>query len=147
MSASPESPLPGHLRLAPGSPQVLTGLDTPEPGRRPWGRWLVLAEGPGFKVKQLEVDPHARLSLQMHEWRAEHWVVISGTATCTVDDRVRACGPGDTVVVPRGIAHRIANDTAEPVVLVEIQLGDHLCEEDIERLEDDYGRLGPGPAA
>ena len=107
---------------------------------RPWGSWHVLDEGPGYKVKRIEVNPHSRLSYQTHEHRSEHWVIVSGRATCLIDGVTVVAGPGDCVGVALGEAHRIANDEDEPLVVVEIQRGAYTGEDDICRLQDDYGR-------
>jgi len=107
---------------------------------RPWGSWHVLDEGDGFKVKRIVVDPGSRLSYQRHEFRAEHWVVVSGTASCTVDGRPVVLGPGDAVDIKIGEAHRIANEGDETLVIIEVQRGSYTGEDDIVRLEDDYGR-------
>lgn len=107
---------------------------------RPWGSWHVLDEGAGYKVKRIEVLPHCRLSYQTHEHRSEHWVVVSGKATCVIEGETRVAGPGDCVEVSLGEAHRIVNDEDEPLVIVEIQRGEYTGEDDICRLEDDYGR-------
>ena len=107
---------------------------------RPWGSWHVLDEGDGFKVKRIEVLPHSRLSYQTHEHRAEHWVIVSGLATCLIDGETVLARPGDCVDVAVGQPHRIANEQDEPVVLIEVQRGAYTGEDDIVRLEDDYGR-------
>ncbi len=107
---------------------------------RPWGSWHVLAEGDGYKVKRIEVNPHSRLSYQTHAHRAEHWVIVSGKATCVIDGQTTAAGPGQCVDVAIGQAHRIVNAEDELLVIVEIQRGDYTGEDDICRLEDDYGR-------
>ena len=86
------------------------------------------------------VDPGCRLSYQRHEFRAEHWFVITGTATCTVADRTVVLEPGDAVDIAVGEAHRIANEGDETLVLIEVQRGSYTGEDDIVRLEDDYGR-------
>jgi mannose-6-phosphate isomerase len=109
-------------------------------GIRPWGSWVVLDDGDGYKVKRLRVRPHHRLSLQRHEQRCELWVVISGTATCTVGSATFKCGPGGIVNVPRGYGHRLANETGDSLVVIEMQVGLHTEEDDIVRLADDYGR-------
>lgn len=111
-----------------------------ERDERPWGSYEVLDDAPTHKVKRLEVRPGARLSYQRHRHRAEHWFVVAGEAEVTVDDEVRTLGPGDAVDVPRGAAHRIANPGTDPLVFIEVQHGDSFAEDDIERLEDDYGR-------
>ena len=107
---------------------------------RPWGAWHVLDEGPGYKVKRIEVHGGHRLSYQTHAHRSEHWLVISGTATFVVDGVTTVARPGEHVDVAQGAAHRIGNDTAEPVVIIEIQRGGYTGEDDIVRLEDDYNR-------
>lgn len=107
---------------------------------RPWGAWHVLEEGDGWKVKRIVVDPHSRLSYQYHRHRAEHWVVVAGKATCVVDGETRVAGPGEYVDVAVGQAHRISNQEDETLVIIEIQRGDYTGEDDIVRLEDDYGR-------
>jgi mannose-6-phosphate isomerase len=115
--------------------------------RRPWGSWHVLDEGDGYKVKRIVVDPGRRLSYQWHERRAEHWVVVSGTATCTVGEEVVVLPPGGTVDIEVGQPHRIANEGAEPLVVVEVQRGSYTGEDDIHRLEDDFGRADGAEAA
>jgi mannose-6-phosphate isomerase-like protein (cupin superfamily) len=111
-----------------------------ESDERPWGAWYVLDEGPGYKVKRLEVHPGARLSYQIHQHRAEHWTMVQGTATFTLDGEVVELGPGGSAEVALGMPHRIANLQAEPLVLIEVQRGDYTGEDDIVRLDDDYGR-------
>jgi len=107
---------------------------------RPWGSWHVLDEGAGFKVKRIVVHPHQRLSYQTHAHRAEHWVVVSGKASCVIDGVEVRLGPGESVDVAIGQAHRICNAEDEVLELVEVQLGDYTGEDDIVRLEDDYDR-------
>jgi mannose-6-phosphate isomerase len=107
---------------------------------RPWGRYDVLDEGPHHKVKTITVKPGARLSYQRHTRRSEHWVVVQGEGVVTLDGVERTLAPGDTVDVPVGAAHRMANRGAEQLVFVEVQRGDYFGEDDIERLEDDFGR-------
>lgn len=107
---------------------------------RPWGSWHILDEGPGFKVKRLQVHPGARLSYQSHEHRGESWIVVSGIATCTVDGEVRQARAGDAVDVPQGARHRLSNHGHEELVIVEVQRGTYTGEDDIVRYEDDYGR-------
>lgn len=109
---------------------------------RPWGSWHVVDTGPGYQVKRLVVLPGRRLSYQTHEHRSEHWVVVSGLATCTLDGEVRTAAPGECVDVPRGAAHRLANPGSDELVVVEVQRGAYLGEDDIRRLRDDYGRGG-----
>jgi mannose-6-phosphate isomerase len=113
---------------------------TLESETRPWGAWYVLEEGTGYKVKRIEVLPHSRLSYQTHEHRSEHWVVVSGKATCVIAGTTTVAGPGDCVEVALGEAHRIVNNEDENLVIIEIQRGEYTGEDDICRLEDDYGR-------
>ena len=107
---------------------------------RPWGRWQVLDVGQGYKVKRIEVEPHQRLSYQTHEFRSEHWVVVSGVATCVIDGKTVLAQAGHSVDVAMGAAHRIINDHEELLVIIEVQRGAYTGEDDIVRLEDDYGR-------
>ena len=107
---------------------------------RPWGSWQVLDTGEGWKAKRIDVLPGQRLSYQTHEFRAEHWVVVSGTATCIIEGETVIARPGEFVVVPVGAAHRITNAHDEDLVIVEIQMGSYTGEDDIVRLQDDYGR-------
>ena len=108
--------------------------------QRPWGGFRVLHEGPGFKVKEIMVAPGGRLSLQSHEHRAEHWVVVAGTARITVDDDVVTLAPNQSVHVPLGARHRMENPGDVPMRLIEVQCGDYLGEDDIIRYDDIYGR-------
>jgi mannose-6-phosphate isomerase-like protein (cupin superfamily) len=107
---------------------------------RPWGSWEVLDAGRDYKVKRITVSPHSRLSLQTHAHRSEHWVVVAGVATCTIGDGEVELHPGERVYVPLGERHRIANERAEALIVIEVQLGSYLGEDDIVRIEDDYGR-------
>ncbi len=109
--------------------------------RRPWGHFEVLAEGPGYKVKRIVVEPGMRLSLQKHFHRSEHWVVASGTGVITRDGRDFSLSPAESIDIPGGAAHRAANPGIEPLVIVELQRGGYLGEDDILRLEDDFGRV------
>ena len=107
---------------------------------RPWGSWHVIDVEDGFKVKRIHVKPGSRLSLQTHEHRSEHWVVIQGTAIATVDDTVTTVRKGQSIDVPLGAQHRLANEADDELIIVEVQLGDYTGEDDIVRIEDDYGR-------
>lgn len=108
---------------------------------RPWGSFTVLDEGAAWKVKRIEVLPGRRLSYQKHARRAEHWMVVSGLATVTLDGVQISLQAGQTVDIPTGAAHRIENPGAEKLVFIEIQTGDYFGEDDIVRLQDDFGRL------
>jgi len=107
---------------------------------RPWGSFTILADEQDHKVKRLLVKPWHRLSLQKHKYRSEHWLVISGTARVTLNETVRDLEPGQSIEIGRGDLHRVENDTSMDLVFIEIQMGDYFGEDDIERLEDDYGR-------
>ncbi len=108
---------------------------------RPWGSYTVLEEDPqGFKLKRIEVAPGARLSLQSHKLRSEHWVVVSGTATVTNGDEVITVYKNQSTYIPMGTKHRLENKGNEPLHIVEIQVGEYLGEDDIQRYEDHYGR-------
>ena len=111
-----------------------------ESDERPWGSWHILDEGDGFKVKRIVVTPGSRLSYQTHEHRAEHWVVAAGRATCTVDGETVVVGVGECVDIALGQPHRIGNLDDETLVIIEVQRGTYLGEDDIKRLEDDYDR-------
>ena len=108
--------------------------------RRPWGSFTVLDEGEGYKVKRIEVLPGKRLSYQKHARRAEHWVVVQGTAKITLDGREIMLGIGETAEIAIGAAHRVENPGAQQLVFIEVQRGSYLGEDDITRLEDDFGR-------
>jgi mannose-1-phosphate guanylyltransferase/mannose-6-phosphate isomerase len=108
---------------------------------RPWGSYTVLEDDPdGFKIKRIEVAPGARLSLQSHKRRSEHWVVVSGTATVTNGEEVTTVHKNQSTYIPIGSKHRLENRGTEPLHIVEIQVGDYLGEDDIQRFEDHYGR-------
>lgn len=111
-----------------------------ESDTRPWGTWTILDEGEGFKVKRLEVLPHSRLSYQTHEHRSEHWVVVTGKTSSIIDGDTVISGPGECVEIGIGVPHRIVNDEDEPLVIIEVQRGAYCGEDDITRLEDDFGR-------
>ena len=108
---------------------------------RPWGSYAVLQEGPGFKVKLLEVLPHQKLSLQMHKHRSEHWVVVEGHVLFTCGEEVGEFAPNDYLYIPQGAKHRIENASDDRVRIIEVQQGDYLGEDDIVRFEDVYGRV------
>ena len=112
-----------------------------ESDERPWGRYEVLEERPGFKVKVLEVKPGARLSLQRHGRRGEHWVVVEGVADVVCGQRKLQLHRGEHIHIPPQTNHRLGNSTDATVAIIEVQLGDYLGEDDIVRLEDDYHRI------
>lgn len=107
---------------------------------RPWGRWEEYLNEPGYRVKRIIVNPGQRLSLQKHGLRSEHWAIAKGSGMFTLDGDRTSVSVGDAVFIPKGGVHRIENDGDDYLVIIETQLG--ICEEDdIERLEDDYGRI------
>jgi mannose-1-phosphate guanylyltransferase/mannose-6-phosphate isomerase len=108
---------------------------------RPWGGFQTIDEGEGYKVKRLVVQPGCRLSLQQHRFRAEHWVIIAGRPRIIVGARARRLRARETVDVPRGAWHRIENPGKSRVVIIEVQHGPYLGEDDIIRRADDYGRV------
>jgi mannose-1-phosphate guanylyltransferase len=107
---------------------------------RPWGTYTVLEEGPGYKMKRIEVKPGASLSLQMHHHRSEHWVVVSGTATVVNGDKEINLQPNQSTYIPAGHKHRLVNPGLIDTVIIEIQTGSYLGEDDIVRFQDNYGR-------
>ncbi len=120
------------------NPQNLDGIGVRN--ERPWGAWTVLDAGSGYKVKRLEVLPGKRLSLQKHFSRSEHWVVVQGIARVTNGDRVFMLEMNQGTFIPLGTVHRLENPDCGPLVVIEVQSGNDLCETDIVRLEDDFGR-------
>ena len=108
--------------------------------RRPWGSYTVLEEDRGFKVKRIEVLPGKRLSYQKHSQRAEHWFVVAGTAKVTLDGEEITVRAGEAIDIPIGAAHRVENPGEENLLFIEVQRGSYLGEDDIVRLQDDYGR-------
>lgn len=108
--------------------------------KRPWGHYVVLDAGPGFLVKRLTVDPRQRLSLQHHKHRSEYWLVVSGSGVATRGIETWTLRPGDTLQIPEGAHHRLENDGDVPLVVIEVQRGAKLSEDDITRVADDYGR-------
>ena len=107
---------------------------------RPWGSYDSLESGPGFQVKRLTVLPGARLSLQKHRHRAEHWVVINGTARVTCGDQEFTLKLAESTFIPAGTVHRLGNPGSEMLEVIEVQTGSYLGEDDIERFDDDFSR-------
>jgi len=107
---------------------------------RPWGSFTVLEEGDNYKVKKLVVNPHQRLSLQLHKHRDEHWVVAKGMPTLQCGDISKDYCVGECIIIKKGELHRIENKTDSQVIIIEVQNGDYLGEDDIVRIEDDYSR-------
>jgi len=139
---NPGSQLAVWLEVAQG--EGLPEVSLPEVTEtRPWGSFTVLKDEPHYKLKQLINTPGNRLSLQRHQKREEHWLVIQGHPEITLDDDTFMLAPGDYIKVPLHSWHRLANPAkpgGEPVEIIELQLGQYFGEDDIERREDDYGR-------
>jgi mannose-1-phosphate guanylyltransferase/mannose-6-phosphate isomerase len=108
---------------------------------RPWGWYETLQGGPGFQVKRIVVDPGGRLSLQKHAHRAEHWLVVLGVADVELDGVRCVLQRTESIEIPLGAVHRLANSGALPLEVIEVQFGTYLGEDDIVRLEDAYGRV------
>lgn len=117
-----------------------TPNNSPKYDERPWGTFTVLDEADGYKVKRIEVLPGKRLSYQKHAQRAEHWFIVAGTAKVTLDGQDIFLKPGEYVDIAVGAAHRIENPGEETVIFIEVQRGGYLGEDDIVRLQDDFGR-------
>ena len=128
------------------SSQVATTLSASAPAGvaareiRPWGSFTTLEEGSGYKIKRIEVNPGHRLSLQMHHHRSEHWIVVSGTAKVTCGEREMILGSNQSTYVPQCTTHRLENPGVINLVLIEVQNGQYLGEDDIIRFSDDYAR-------
>lgn len=108
---------------------------------RPWGTYTILEEGPGFKMKRIEVKPGGRLSLQKHAHRSEHWIVVQGEAVVVNGGAELVVNKNESTYIPAGHKHRLENRTGSQLVLIEVQCGDYLGEDDIVRFEDNYGRV------
>lgn len=107
---------------------------------RPWGNYKSLAKGLRFQVKKLTVSPGECLSLQLHHHRAEHWIVVSGTAEVTIEGEKQILTENESIFIPLGFKHRLANPGKIPLVVIEVQSGSYLGEDDICRFEDKYER-------
>jgi mannose-6-phosphate isomerase len=115
-----------------------------ERGERPWGTYTVLEENRNYKIKRIEVNPGQRLSLQMHHHRSEHWIVVSGTALVTCDEREFILNVNESTFIPVGTSHRLENPGRIPLSIIEVQSGEYLGEDDIVRFQDDYLRVEEG---
>ncbi|HEY9647952.1 MAG TPA: cupin domain-containing protein [Chroococcidiopsis sp.] len=120
---------------APVSPKGASATDL-----RPWGSFTILEEGRGYKIKRIEVKPGHRLSLQMHHHRSEHWIVVSGTARVVCGNNEILLSSNQSTYVPACTNHRLENPGVIPLVLIEVQNGEYLGEDDIIRFQDDYSR-------
>ncbi len=108
---------------------------------RPWGTWEVLDSEANFCVKRIKVIPGGKLSLQLHHYRSEHWVIVKGEALITLGDELITKKAGENVFIPVEVKHRIQNNSNQDIEFIEVQIGDNLDENDIVRLEDVYGRV------
>jgi mannose-1-phosphate guanylyltransferase/mannose-6-phosphate isomerase len=113
----------------------------PRKVHRPWGWYDSIEEDGRFKIKRIHVKPKASISLQKHHHRAEHWIVVAGTAEITIDSQVFTLTDDQSTYIPLGVVHRLANPGSIPLEIIEVQTGSYLCEDDITRIEDTYGRL------
>lgn len=112
-----------------------------EEDHRPWGYYRVLADEADHKVKRIVVHPGQRLSLQRHHKRSEHWYIVQGEAIVTCGEKEISLEKGKSVDIPKGMWHRIKNPGSKDTVFIEVQTGSYLGEDDIERAQDDYGRI------
>ena len=127
------SPLSRRAFIAPPNPHAHSA--TP-----PWGKWEVLLDEPHYKVKRITVLPGKRLSYQKHFKRQEHWMIVEGQALVTLEGKETTLKAGEYIDIPMESAHRVANPGDLPMVFIEIQRGNYFGEDDIVRLQDDYGR-------
>ena len=111
-----------------------------EKSNRPWGRYEVLQESSTHKVKCIWVNQGKRLSYQRHKFRAEHWFIVSGSGEVTIDGVTKTFHTGDTIEFGIGVLHRLSNTSDTEVIFIEVQTGSYFGEDDIERIEDDFGR-------
>ena len=111
-----------------------------ERGERPWGTYTVLEENKSYKIKRIEVNPGERLSLQMHHHRSEHWIVVSGSARVVCGEREYVVNVNESTFIPIGAQHRLENRGVIPLIIIEVQSGEYLGEDDIVRFQDDYQR-------
>lgn len=121
------------------NPAIVKGIAATE--LRPWGSFTILEEGNGYKIKRIEVKSGHRLSLQMHHHRSEHWIVVSGTARVFCGDEEKLLFCNQSTYVPACTKHRLENPGVIPLVLIEVQNGEYLGEDDIIRYQDDYARV------
>ena len=108
---------------------------------RPWGQFFVIHDEPNYKLKRIEVEPGERLSYQYHDKRSEVWTIVEGVGTITIDEKVKDYKAGETILIPKGVKHRIENKGQKKVVFIEVQTGTYFGEDDIVRIEDDYNRV------
>ena len=109
--------------------------------KRPWGYFEILSDAPDYKVKRIVVEPGGILSLQRHKQRSEHWFVIAGSGVAIVDGKKKSLRTGSSLDIPKAAKHRVQNSSDENLIIIEVQTGEYFGEDDIERLEDKYGRV------
>ena len=111
-----------------------------EKDERPWGRYFVIQDESNYKIKRIEVEPGQRLSYQYHNKRSETWIVIEGNALVTINDDTKDYKQGETIIIPSKAKHRVENRSNSLLIFIEVQTGSYFGEDDIIRLNDDYGR-------
>lgn len=116
--------------------QLISSVESAATEFRPWGSFTTLEEGLGYKIKRIEVNPGHRLSLQMHYHRSEHWIVVSGTARVICDEKETLLKQKESTYVPMNTRHRVENPGSIPLVMIEVQNGEYLGDDDIHRLDD-----------
>ena len=109
--------------------------------KRPWGYFEILSDAPDHKIKRIVVEPGGILSLQRHKQRSEHWFVVSGKGIAIVDGKKKSLHAGSSLDIPQKAKHRVQNSSDENLIIIEVQTGEYCGEDDIERLEDKYGRI------
>jgi len=109
--------------------------------KRPWGYFEILSDAPDYKVKRIVVEPGGCLSLQLHHMRSEHWFVVAGFGVAIVDGKKKSLRAGSSLDIPKAAKHRVQNSSDENLIIIEVQTGEYFGEDDIERLEDKYGRI------
>ena len=108
---------------------------------KPWGSYQVLEKGTRYTVKKIIVNPRGKLSLQSHQHRSEHWIIAEGEAEVTINEEIKILKENETIFIPRGSNHRLANELAKKLIVIELWYGDILDEKDIKRFEDIYERI------
>ena len=116
--------------------QLISSVESAATEFRPWGSFTTLEEGLGYKIKRIEVNPGHRLSLQMHYHRSEHWIVVSGTARVICDEKETLLKQKESTYVPMNTRHRVENPGSIPLVMIEVQNGEYLGDDDIHRFDD-----------
>jgi len=129
------------LQLSNSPTNTLNNNGSTPQEERPWGSFTTLEEGSGYKIKRIEVKPGHRISLQMHYHRSEHWIIVSGTAKVICGENIEILQSNQSTYVPQGTLHRLENPGVILLVIIEVQNGEYLGEDDIVRFQDDYARI------